>query len=70
MEFLNSLKERLKYYPSPFEHWELNKPLTQDAINEICKTEIMDLTKKQVKLLSHGVRFLFLYVLSAHSSVG
>ena len=54
MEFLNSLKERLKYYPSPFEHWELNKPLTQDAINEICKTEIMDLTK--IKINYDGTR--------------
>ena len=54
MEFLNSLKERLKHYPSPFEHWELNKPLTQDAINEICKTEIMDLTK--IKINYDGTR--------------
>ena len=43
MEFLNSLKKRSKHYSFPFHHWELNGPLTQDAINEICKTEIIDL---------------------------
>jgi len=48
MEFLNSLKERSKYYSSPFDHWELDKPLTKESINEICKTEITDLTKKNI----------------------
>ena len=48
MEFLNSLKKRLKHYDSPFEHWELNKPLTPESIEEICKTEIIDLTKKNI----------------------
>ena len=43
MEFLNSLKERSKHYSSPFSHWELNEPLTKGAIDEICKTEIVDL---------------------------
>ena len=46
MEFLNSLKKRSKYYDSPFGHWELNRPLTKEAIDEICKTEIADLTKQ------------------------
>jgi len=45
MEFLNSLKKRSKYYNFPFEHWELNQPLTKQAIIEICKTEIVDLSK-------------------------
>ena len=45
MEFLNSLKTRSKHYSSPFNHWELNEPLTKEEINEICKTEIIDLTK-------------------------
>ena len=48
MEFLNSLKKRLKHYSSPFDHWELNGPLTEGAIKEICKTEITDLTKKNI----------------------
>ena len=48
MEFLNSLKTRSKHYDSPFSHWELNKPLTEEAINEICKTEVLDLTKMNI----------------------
>ena len=45
MEFLNSLKTRSKHYSSPFSHWELNQPLTKEEMNEICETEIMDLSK-------------------------
>ena len=48
MEFLNSLKKRSKHYKSPFGHWELNEPLPQEAIDEICKTEITDLTKMNI----------------------
>ena len=48
MEFLKSLKERLKFHKTPFDHWELNRPLTQDTINEICKTEITDPTKMKI----------------------
>jgi len=45
MEFLNCLKTRSKHYSSPFSHWELNQPLTKEEMNEICETEIMDLSK-------------------------
>ena len=45
MEFLNSLKTRLKFHSRPFTHWELNKPLTEGSIREICNTEIIDLNK-------------------------
>jgi len=48
MEFLNSLKQRSKHYNSPFNHWELNEPLTEGAIKEICKTEIVDLSKMNI----------------------
>jgi len=48
MEFLNSLKKRLKHYKSPFNHWELNKPLTEGSIEEICKAEIVDLNKVNI----------------------
>lgn len=48
MEFLNSLKKRTKYYSTPFSHWELDKPLTEGAIKEICKTEIADITKMNI----------------------
>ena len=48
MEFLNSLKQRSKHYNSQFDHWELNKPLAEEAIKEICKTDIVDLTKMNI----------------------
>ena len=48
MEFLNSLKKRSRHNSSPFSHWELNEPLTREAINEISKTEIVDLTKMNI----------------------
>ena len=48
MEFLNSLKKRSKHYSTPFSHWELNEPLTEGAIKEICNTEITDLTKMNI----------------------
>ena len=48
MEFLNSLKKRSKHYSTPFSHWELNEPLTEGTIKEICKTEITDLTKMNI----------------------
>jgi len=48
MEFLNSLKKRSKHFGTPFSHWELNEPLTQETVNEINKTEITDLTKMNI----------------------
>jgi len=48
MEFLNSLTKRSKHYPTPFDHWELNEPLTKEAIDEINKTGIADLNKMNI----------------------
>ena len=48
MEFLNSLKMRSKFHNVPFDHWELNKPLTKEAIEEICKAEIINLNKMNI----------------------
>ena len=48
MEFLNSLKQRSKYYDFPFDHWELNNPLTENVVKEICETEIVDLNKLDI----------------------
>ena len=54
MEFLNSLKKKSKYYDSPFDHWELNQPLTKEEIKEICGVEIVDLGK--IKINYDGTR--------------
>ena len=48
MEFLNSLKTRSKFHKVPFDHWELNKPLTKETIEEICRTEIVNLNKMNI----------------------
>ena len=54
MELLNSLIKRLKHYNSPFDHWEFNEPLTKEALEEICKIEIMDL--KEININYDGTR--------------
>jgi len=40
MSFLSSIKNNSKKFEKPFEHWELNKPLTASQINEIINAEI------------------------------
>ena len=48
MEFLNSLKTRSKFHKVPFDHWELNKPLTEGSIREICNADIVNLEKLKI----------------------
>ena len=48
MEFLNSLKTRSKFHDVPFDHWELNKPLTKETIEEICRAEIINLNNMNI----------------------
>ena len=40
MSFLNSVLNQSKKYESPFHHWELNKPLTDEQIQEIVNVDI------------------------------
>lgn len=40
MSFLNSLSNNSKKYEDPFDHWELNRPLTNEQINEIINADI------------------------------
>ena len=40
MSFLNSLENKSKKFDDPFLHWELDKPLTDEQINEIVKADI------------------------------
>ena len=40
MSFLNSLTSNSNKFDKPFPHWELNNPLSEDAINEIIKADI------------------------------
>ena len=42
MELFKSLEKRTKLFSEPFKHFEINQPLTQNAIDEICSAEIVD----------------------------
>ena len=45
MSFLNSILNDSKKFDNPFEHWELNKPLKDDQVNEIINADISDPAK-------------------------
>ena len=40
MTFLNSINNKSKQFETPFKHWELNEPLSKEAINEIINADI------------------------------
>ena len=46
MELFKSLESKTKLFTDPFKHFEINEPLTQNAIDEICSAKIAD-PKKQ-----------------------
>ena len=48
MELFKSLETKTKLYNDPFKHFEINEPLTQSAIDEICKAEIADPRKQNL----------------------
>ena len=56
MELYKSLEKRTKLFNDPFKHFEINQPLTQKAIDEICKAEIVD--PKEQNLNYDGTRAL------------
>ena len=48
MELFKSLEKRTKLFSDPFKHFEINKPLTKNAIDEICSAEIADPRKQNL----------------------
>ena len=40
MNFLNSINNKSQQFETPFKHWELNEPLSKEAINEIINADI------------------------------
>ena len=48
MELLKALKSQTQLHESPFKHWEINKPLSQEAIKEICDADIPDPRKENL----------------------
>ena len=45
MSFLNSIKNNSKQHNFPFDHWEYSDALSEDAIDEIVKADIPDVSK-------------------------
>ena len=48
MELFKSLETKTKNFSDPFQHFEINEPLTQSAIDEICNAEIADPRKQNL----------------------
>ena len=48
MELFKSLKDKTKSYEVPFKHFELNEPLTNEAIKEICEADVLDPKKENL----------------------
>ena len=46
MELYKSLENKTKSFSDPFEHFEINEPLTESAIKEISKASILDQEEK------------------------
>ena len=49
MTFLNSILNNSKEHNDPFKHWELNEPLSKEAIDEIIRADIPDLNQLDLK---------------------
>jgi hypothetical protein len=45
MSFLDSIKTQSKKHEFPFDHWEYNNALSDEAIAEIIKADIPDVSK-------------------------
>jgi len=45
MSFLKSLKSQSRKHKFPFDHWEYNDALSEEAINEIISADIPDVSK-------------------------
>ena len=56
MELFKSLTSRTKSFNDPFKHFEINQPLTVEAIEEISNANIID--PKKEKLNYDGTRAL------------
>jgi len=49
MELFKSLETKTKNYNDPFQHFEINEPLTEEAIKEISDAEIVDPRNENLK---------------------
>ena len=52
MELFKSLESRTKSFNNPFKHFEINQPLTVDAIKEISNADIADPKRSRLESFS------------------
>ena len=48
MELFKSLENKTKSFSDPFDHFEINEPLTESAIKEISEASILDPKKENL----------------------
>ena len=48
MELFKSLEKRTKLFNDPFKHFEINQPLTNEAVKEISNADIADPKKENL----------------------
>ena len=48
MELFKSLENRTKSFSDPFDHFEINEPLTESAIKEISAADVLDPKKENL----------------------
>ena len=58
MELFKSLENKTKSFNVPFEHFEINQPLTNNAIKEISDAEVLDQKKEN---LNNSIFFHFFF---------
>ena len=54
MTFLNTILNQSKKHTNPFDHWEYDNALSEEAIKEVVKADIPDISKNN--LLYDGTR--------------
>ena len=52
MSFLNSIQNQSKKHEFPFDHWEYNNALTDDAIKEIINENKLQLVKYKFSIIT------------------
>ena len=48
MELFKSLENKTKSFSDPFDHFEINEPLTESAIKEISEADVLDPKKENL----------------------
>ena len=60
MELFKSLENRTKSFSDPFDHFEINEPLTESAIKEISAADVLDPKKENLNYHNSSFQHCFL----------